>query len=524
MDGRKRAELDDIHKEFESGDPSQDENRRFTALDGVSVTFYPGELHVILGENGAGKSTLAHILSGLHRPSRGAIRLDGETLRFDSASDALRNGIAMVHQRPLLAAEASVLENILLGTPGVFLYRAKAARRLAEIKAAWEIKLSDNARVATLSPGDRFRTALLGALWRNPDYLILDEPSGVLAPNERDALFAALDRAKGRGLGVILITHRLEEALAHADRVSVLRRGRLAFSSAIRSGFVDAPGNSGNHGANCSSESTATVPLTYEFLAHAIDPDAPAATPIRMIEPAPLTAGAVIHGTERGTGAAQPALALDAISFESPEREGLKGVSFSAYPGTVTAIAGYPGSGLGTLEDILSGLLRPDSGTFSIRGTRVAGSRLTPAYLRSLGVACVPSDRAFRGSNPDITVGEMLTPYARMGFPRGIAAQTRAAKALLAREGIDAAPTRAVRTLSGGQLQRLILERELATDPAIVVLASPEWGLDVASIERLKEKIAELAASGKAVIVLTEETGSGGVCAPTRVLRDGILS
>jgi simple sugar transport system ATP-binding protein len=513
MDGRKRAELDDIHKEFESGDPGQAENRRFTALDGVSVTFYPGELHVILGENGAGKSTLAHILSGLHRPSRGAIRLDGETLRFDSASDALRNGIAMVHQRPLLAAEASVLENVLLGAPGLFLDRAKAARRLAEIKAAWEIKLSDNARAAALSPEDRFRTALLGALWRDPDYLILDEPSGVLAPNERDALFAALDRAKGRGLGVILITHRLEEALAHADRVSVLRRGRLSFSSAIRSGFVDAPGDSGDRGAISGGESAATVPLTYEFLARAIDPDATAAKPMRIVEPAPME-----------TAGTKPALALDAISFESPEREGLKRVSFSAFPGTVTAIAGYPGSGLGTLEDILSGLLRPDSGTISIRGTRMAATRLTPARLRSLGLACVPSDRAFRGSNPDITVGEMLTPYARTGFLRGIAAQTRAAKALLAREGIDAAPTRAVRTLSGGQLQRLILERELATDPAIVVLASPEWGLDVKSIERLKAKIAELAAAGKAVIVLTEETGSGGVCAPTRVLRDGILS
>lgn len=518
MDGRKRAELEDIHKEFDSGETGSSEKRRFTALDGVSVTFYPGEIHVILGENGAGKSTLAHILSGLYRPSRGAIRLDGETLKFDSASDALRNGIAMVHQRPLLADEASVLENILLGAPGWFLSRAKAARRLAKIKATWGIKLSDGARAAGLSPGDRFRTALIGALWRDPDYLILDEPSGVLAPNEREALFAALDHAKARGLGVLLITHRLEEALAHADRVSVLRRGRLAFTSAIRSGLVGAY-----------NEGAATVPLTYEFLARAIDPDAPASAPIRMRDttsmplPAAMPMTAASQGTERKIDGVPPAIALEAISFESPEREGLHAVSFSAYPGTVTAIAGYPGSGLGTLEDLLSGLLRPDSGTISIRGKRVPPARLSPARLKSLGLACIPSDRAFRGSNPDITVGDMLTPYARSGFFRGIAAPSRMAKALLAREEIDASPTRAVRTLSGGQLQRLILARELATDPAIVVLASPEWGLDVKSIERLKARIAELAAAGKAVIVLTEETGSGGICAPTHVLRDGIL-
>ncbi len=517
MNVRKRAELEDIHKEFDSVEPGEGEQRRFTALDGVSLAFYPGELHVILGENGAGKSTLAHILSGLHRPTRGAIRLDGETLRFDSASDALRNGIAMVHQRPLLAAEASVLENVLLGAPGTFLNRAKAAKRLAAIKTAWGIELSDRARAAGLSPGDRFRTALLGALWRDPDYLILDEPSGVLAPNERDVLFAALDRAKSRGLGVILITHRLEEALAHADRVSVLRRGRLAFTSAIRLGLVDKDAGG-----------TATVPLTYEFLARAIDPDAPvsapAATPMRMPEPIPAPMPATHDGTERGNNGSAPAIALENISFESPERAALHSVSFTAYPGTVTAIAGYPGSGLSTLEDILSGLLRPDSGTISIRGKRATTASLTPARLRSLGLACVPSDRAFRGSNPDITIGEMLTPYARTGFFRGIAAPSRMAKELLAREGIDAAPTRAVRTLSGGQLQRLILARELATDPAIVVLASPEWGLDVKSIERLKTRIAELAAEGKAVIVLTEETGSGGISAPTRTLRDGILS
>ena len=150
MNAGKRADLSDIHKVFEATDGASGAVSRFTALSGVSLSFYPGEIHVILGENGAGKSTLAHILSGLYRPSLGAIRLGGETLQFDSASDALDNGIAMVHQRPLLADDASVLENVLLGAPGFFLRRARALTRFAKLSACWNISLDPRAR--TRSP------------------------------------------------------------------------------------------------------------------------------------------------------------------------------------------------------------------------------------------------------------------------------------------------------------------------------------------------------------------------------------
>lgn len=509
MRARKKAELDDIHKVFETVDSG--EIRQFTALDGVSLSFLPGEIHVLLGENGAGKSTLVHILSGLHSPSRGAIRLGGETLTFDSTADALKRGIAMVHQRPLLAREATVLENVLLGAPGFFLGKAKAKRRLAALESDWGIALSGDQRAGNLSPADCFRTALLSALWRDPDFLILDEPSGVLSPDERVELFAALERARERGLGVILITHRLEEALHRADRISVLRRGRLVWSSAVRNGYVDAaPQKAEAARANPERQST-EVPLTEAFLAALLDPEQNPADRCVLSRRTPREA----------TDTSIPAIEFNSVSFSGKEREPLCSISFQAMRGTVTTIAGYPGSGLRTLEDILSGMIAPDEGTLSIAGIKIARSKISSARFRASGIASIPSDRAFRGSHPDITIADLLSPYAKTGFFRDPQTTAINAAALLLREGIDASPESAARTLSGGQLQRLILARELETDPSIIVLASPEWGLDVKSVERLRVRIAELAEAGKAVIVLTEETGSAGICPPTHILKDG---
>ncbi len=515
MHARRKAELDDIHKVFETVDSG--EIRRFTALDGVTLAFLPGEIHVLLGENGAGKSTLVHILSGLHSPSHGAIRLGGETLTFDSTADALDRGIAMVHQRPLLAQEATVLENVLLGAPGFFLGKANAKRRLASLASDWGIALASDVRAGTLSPADRFRVALLSALWRDPDFLILDEPSGVLTPEERANLFAALEKARGRGLGVILITHRLEEALNRADRISVLRRGRLVWSSAVRNGLVDAVPQKGEDTRENSVPKSTAIPQTTEvslteaFLATLLDPEQGSAD--RCV---------LASRTAREASETQkPAIELDSVSFSKDEREPLRSISFQAMRGCVTTIAGYPGSGLGTLEDILSGMLAPGAGTLSIAGTKISRPKISPARFRAEGIAVIPSDRSFRGSHPDITIGDLLSPYANTGFFRDPKTAEQHAAAILALEGIDASPERATRTLSGGQLQRLILARELETDPSIIVFASPEWGLDVKSVERLRERIAELAASGKAVIVLTEETGSSGICPPTHVLKDG---
>ena len=494
MNAGKRADLSDIHKVFEATDGASGAVSRFTALSGVSLSFYPGEIHVILGENGAGKSTLAHILSGLYRPSLGAIRLGGETLQFDSASDALDNGIAMVHQRPLLADDASVLENVLLGAPGFFLRRARALTRFAKLSASWNISLDPHERARRLSPADRFRVALLGALWRDPDYLILDEPSGVLSPPERDSLFASLGRARDAGLGVIIITHRLEEATTKADRVSVLRRGRLVWSECVRK-----------------AEGGKTV--TNDFLAHLLDPAGESSTETALR----------IQKDQPSKKDATPALSIKEISISSKNRPHLDRISIDVMPGTIRAIAGYPGSGLEVLEDVLSGILRPDAGSIAICGETIPVARLSPATLRKRGVAIVPSDRAFRGSNPDITITEMLTAYRRTGLLMRDADDELFVRGILSAEGLEATPSRRVRTLSGGQLQRLILARELSASPRVVILASPEWGLDIRNAALLSRKLSEIAENGAAVLVLSEETGSLGLRAPDYVLKDGQL-
>ena len=507
MDARKGAELDGIDKVFETEDSGS--ITRFTALDGVSVTFYPGELHAILGENGAGKSTLAHVLSGLHRPTRGAIRIDGETLSFDSTSDALENGIAMVHQRPLLADEATVLENALLGERKAFLRRKEASVRLSSIMREWGIDLRADARVSSLSPADRFRTALLAALWNGPDYLILDEPSGVLAPGERASLFDAIARAKERGLGVVLITHRLEEAATRADRISILKKGRLAWSSPVVDGEVTSPRSARN-------DPSASIPLTADFLASIL---APAGDE-------DLFSDARTAGTARvGSRAARPfAIELEGISLASRKRQSLRAIDLAVPFGAVTAIAGLPGSGLGALEDVLSGHAVPDSGRITVSGREIPRAQVTPARFRDMGVSFVPSDRAFRGSHPDIAIGELLAPYRSPGFLRSPEAAGRAAREILEREEIDASPKRAVRTLSGGQLQRLVLARELALNPSIVILANPECGLDIVSRSRLRNRLDGLARQGKAIVVLTEETGEDAIFPPTCTLADGMLS
>ncbi|HPO03355.1 MAG TPA: ATP-binding cassette domain-containing protein, partial [Treponemataceae bacterium] len=227
----KRAELQNIRKTFHTpagpGFPAES----VQALGGVDIVFHPGEIHALLGENGAGKSTLVHILSGLYQPTSGCVRIGGRDFCFTSPSQALSAGVAMVHQQPLLSDELTVLENTLLGVPGFFLSKKKALRSYAELQKLWNISLDPETQARTLAQADRLRAALLAAVYRNPDFLILDEPSSVFSPEERDAFFESLRAAAERGMGIILITHRIGEAVRWSHRISVLRKGELIYSS-----------------------------------------------------------------------------------------------------------------------------------------------------------------------------------------------------------------------------------------------------------------------------------------------------
>lgn len=521
MSPSRRLELRGITKVFETPDGA--DVHRFTALDRVDIVFDTFSLHGILGENGAGKSTLMHVLSGLLRPTSGSILIDGEGTELSSAAEALKRGIAMVHQRPRLADSLTVLENALVGLPGMAARKKEREAALREISELWDLGLRLEAPAGSLDPGSRLRAALLGALFRKPDFLILDEPTAVLSREEGERFMASARRAASEGMGIILVTHKLDEALRWADRVTVLRRGSVAFDAAAPS-------------------PEEAVPVSRSTLTALLNPlenaDAPREAPVGAGVRASQSGGdsqsrgdsRMRQGAEKKQ-AAPPALTASSLSARPRDRDSLSQVSFSARSGSVTGIFGVPGSGLSTLEDLLSGMIRGDSGTLTVRGarapeTRLDARRLTPASLRRAGIAFVPSDRNRRGSDPSLSVRDILLPYRMKGLARHPAEEILMTRETLGAARVEALPTRTAGSLSGGQLQRLVLARELDARPAVLILCEPEWGLDIRSVADLRKRLRDAADGGVAVVILTdspETVGAEGLYDETFVLREGVL-
>jgi len=509
-----KVELDRVTKLFE---PS------FTALDGISLSFARGEIHTILGENGAGKSTLMNILSGLARPTDGRILIDGGPVDFPSPDAALSLGIAMVHQRPLLSDDLSVLENILLGSPGFFLHRRRRRAEITALASLWDIRIRLSSHTRRLAPSDRLRTALLAALYRKPSFLILDEPTSVLAPEDRERFMKSLVKARDGGMGIIMITHKLDEAITWSDRISVLRHGKLVFS---------APVNSSKASVATSASAVTAESLSVFFEKATASAGVPANTGVsantgdrlpspganRETDPATETCNFTTASTD--VPANPLSLTVSGLTSAQDDRLPIFDISFTADAGKITGIFGLPGSGIETLEIVLSGMRKPDSGTIEIGDndcrTKVGG-RFTTSQFRSLGIGFVPSDRAFRGSNPSLTIHEMLIanrmrgkkPHgrfstSRFGAFRESADEKQFVKAILEQEGIDADPKREVKTLSGGQLQRLILERELSAFPRILILSEPEWGLDITGTDHLRKRLIAASKENMTILILTD--------------------
>ncbi len=493
----KKAVLKDIHKIFESLSDGSGNVERFTALDGVTLAFTPGEIHTIIGENGAGKSTLVNILSGLHQPSRGCITIGSREFCFTSPSEALSAGIAMVHQRPLLSDEITVLENILLGSSGILLRRKENAREISALEAEWNIAVDLSAPAKSLNAAGKLYTALLGALYRKPDFLILDEPTSVLVSEEKEQFFLAMRKARERALGIILITHKMNEAVRVSDRISVLKQGRLIFSSSVKN-----PENG--------------IPVTEELLTALINP-----SPQKAADEKKTGASMRTEGPLFGS-----ACILAGISAKSEKRNPVKDISFTAQSGKITGIFGLPGSGIETLEDILCGMSAPDSGTVTIGNKTFTAREINPSALRKQGLAFVPSDRSFRASHPELSIFDMLTVYRGGRFFLPSFSNQTFVRTLLAEGHIDAHPSRPAGTLSGGQLQRLILARELASKPSVLILAEPEWGLDIRSADALRARLLSEAEKGMTVIILTDTLDSledTDFYSSALVLREGTL-
>jgi|SRR5882672_5431325 len=459
--------------------------KRFGTLvanEDISLALGAGEVLALLGENGAGKSTLVSILFGHYVADAGAVEAFGAQLPAGDPAAALAAGIGMVHQHFTLADNLTVLENVMLGTEPLWRARSgitDARARLVDIAARFGLAVHANAQVGSLSVGERQRVEILKALYRGARILILDEPTAVLTPQESERLFATLKQFVAAGLAVIFISHKLDEVMAVADRIAVLRAGRLI--------------------ADVARATTNKAELAQWMVGRAI-----AAAPSR---------------SQRPPGA--NVLQMDDVHVAVPGRPALRGASLAVARGEIVAIAGVSGNGQATLADLLFGLVRATAGTLRLDGAVYAAG---PRGVIATGVARVPADRRALGSVGDLSLWEnaaierVRTPaFARVGVLRR-AAMRAFGRELVTRfdvrgpglpdgSGLDAPASQ----LSGGNLQKLILGRALsigrraAGDARLIIADQPTWGLDIGAVAAIHARLIAVRDDGGAVLVISED-------------------
>ncbi|MDE7392430.1 MAG: ATP-binding cassette domain-containing protein [Treponemataceae bacterium] len=477
-----------------------------TALDRVSVSFAGGHIHALVGENGAGKSTLARLLCGDLLPTAGSILLDGTPVAFASPKDALRAGIVPVHQRPLLTTAITAHENIILqvqearAKKPLFLHAPTA--ELRSLRDRWAEHLHLNALVKDLGGNMRFYVSLLGALLRKPRVLLLDEPSAFLDSSERTRLYQNLRTLADGGTNVIVITHSRAEATTCADSVTLLQNGTLIAQFDSPKDYDD-----------WLKQHPAIAPNEM----HGGESLPPA--PKQSFSASPSPRGAPLTPP---SAPQKNALAVMHLSSLPKNRPALLDASLTAAYGAITAVTGLQEAALDTLEDALTGMETASAAGFVTltaadgASTTVRASKVTPRLLRAHRTAIVPSDRTFRAAHPDITVEQLLSVYAKTD-PRGTALR------LIRRADVHITPEQSVAQLSGGMLQRLILTRELATAPALLMLCNPMQGLDIQAQATLCQTLVALARAGKAVLILGTQDFPLSLCQTVYALESGVL-
>lgn len=440
------------------------------ANDRIDLTLWPAEVHGVLGENGAGKTTLMRVLYGLNTPDSGEVLVNGQPVTIRSPSDAIAAGIGMVTQHFSLVGAMSIVENVVLGRTGGF--RLDRARASAQVSAAADrlgIQLDPNARVDNLSLGEQQRAEILKALYRDCRVLILDEPTAVLVPQEVTVLFDTLRRLVADGMSVVFISHKLSEVLDITDRVTVLRRGRVAGSAVTRE-------------------------TTERELA-------------QMMVGRPMLGVSRSHGELAPDTAAAPVLCVDRLSARGNHGLGaLHEVSFEIKAGEILGVAGVSGNGQTELAETLSGVRAPTAGSVTVVGREVAGR--TPTEVMSAGVGRIPEDRhaavVAEMSVAYNLVMEHLDDFRR----RGVLVESRIrahAIELIERFDIKARPDDRIRTLSGGNMQKVLLARVLSREPRVLVVSQPTRGLDVGATEYVRNVLLEQRARGAAVLLISED-------------------
>lgn len=442
------------------------------ANNDVSVSVEEGEIHGLLGENGAGKSTIMNILYGMSKPDEGKIRLYGKDVEFNTPMDAIQQGIGMVHQHFMLMPDETVLRNIILGwapRKGIMINEKKAVEEIGEIMERYGLKVDLKAKVSQISVGEKQRVEIIKALYRKVKILILDEPTAVLTPSETDALLDIMRRLKEQGCTIIFITHKLREVLEVTDNVTVMRKGVVT-------------------GVGPTSEMDVTK-LSRLIVGKEVSMDIP------MKE---------YHPGEK-------VLEMQNVStVRRPGRMPLSNVSLVINEGEIVGVAGVDGNGQSDLAEVIAGLIPAESGKIYLDGNDITHRSIR--QRRQKGIAHVPEDRLKTGAAKDCTISEnlILNNYYQKPFSNKSVMNHKKISQVseeLCEKYMVKTPdsTYTIDTLSGGNMQKVVVAREFSASPRLLIASQPTRGVDIGSTQYIRTKIAELRDAGKGILLISAE-------------------
>lgn len=458
------VEMRDIVKRYNNG---------VVANAGVDLTLHPGEIHALVGENGAGKSTLMSILYGLEEPSEGTLRLNGAAVSFSSPVAAGHAGIGMVHQEFKLFPSLTVAENVVFraepNSAGVFLNRKAARARVSELAERYHLDVDPQAKVALLSVGMLQRVEILKALHRDAQVLILDEPTAVLTPQEVDGLFDVLRELRDAGRTIVVVTHKLREVMTFSDRITVLRDGKSISTIA--------------------TTDTTAAEIAQQMTGRDVDLDG-------LYQPGSPT---------------EVALRVTGMTVQDDQGVTVvKNASLTVRHGEIVGIAGVAGSGQTELIESIAGLGGHSTGTVQLDGRDLHA--LTTAQRRMAGIAYIPEDRRGVGSAVTASVSDNLAlgfhrrPPLKKGWRLDRAAMKKHSLDIISAFGIKVSHPRVeAGTLSGGNLQKVIVGREMAHDAAVLLVDQPTRGVDIGAIENIHARLRDYRDRGHAIVLTSAE-------------------
>lgn len=442
------------------------------ANDHTDFDLRKGEIHALLGENGAGKSTLMNVLAGLYQAEAGIIHVNQKEVVFHSPKDAIRAGIGMIHQHFMLVPSQTVTENILLGMdePSFRMNLNQYDQKIAELGKRFGMEVDPRAKIWQLSVGEQQRVEILKMLYRGAQVLIMDEPTAVLAPQETEVLFNTLRAMAAEGKSIIFISHKLQEVTAIADRVTVLRKGRITAAGLPTKGS------------------------TRQELARLM-----------------VGRDVVFQMEKKQQDAGDVVLKVEMVCADNDKGlPALRELSFEVRRGEIYGLAGVAGNGQRELSQLIAGLRKCTSGRIVLSGVEITNQ--PAAYAINRGLAYVPEDRTHVGSSPNLSVTDnvIMKNYRQEPISRGWMIDTPAAQRFAnnLKEAYNIiVPTvdTPVRLLSGGNLQRVILAREISGQPALLVAVQPTRGLDVGAIEGVHKLLLAQREAGAAILLISEE-------------------